>query len=432
MENKTHRIGFVGLGFAGFPMACLFSKKFDIVGYDLSQRRIAELRSGIDHCGDVDDADIQAMLDKGTLLTTNIDDLKDCDIFIVTVPTPVDAALQPDLSYLTLACREIGSILKKGDIVVFASTVYPGATEEVCVPILEEVSGLRYNEDFFVGYAPERINPGDREHTVENTVKITAGSTPVAAKEVHKIYADVLGPELTYPVSSIKVAEACKIVENTQRDINVAFINEVSMLLRALNVDTNEVIDAMNTKWNALGFRPGLVGGHCIGVDPYYLTVKAKDVGVPTPIMSTSRNTNNAMAPYVVDKIYSSLKRRLGDKVSKAKVLILGFTFKENVPDIRNTKILDIYKDLKKFIPNVTIFDPVADSEMVKNIYRLKISTSLSQISRHKYDAIVLCVAHDILRSFDLESHLTANGFVYDLKGFFDRSAHPSVNIERI
>lgn len=413
-------------------MACLFSKKFDIVGYDLSQRRIAELRSGIDHCGDVDDADIQAMLDKGTLLTTNIEDLKDCDIFIVTVPTPVDAALQPDLSYLTLACREIGSILKKGDIVVFASTVYPGATEEVCVPILEEVSGLRYNEDFFVGYAPERINPGDREHTVENTVKITAGSTPLAAEKVHKIYADVLGPELTYPVSSIKVAEACKIVENTQRDINVAFINEVSMLLRALNVDTNEVIDAMNTKWNALGFRPGLVGGHCIGVDPYYLTVKAKDVGVPTPIMSTSRNTNNAMASYVVDKIYSSLKRRLGDKVSKAKVLILGFTFKENVPDIRNTKVLDIYKDLKKFTPNVTIFDPVADSEMVKNIYGLKISTSLSQISRHKYDAIVLCVAHDILRSFDLESHLTSNGFVYDLKGFFDRSAHPSVSIERI
>ena len=420
------------MGFAGFPMACIFSKKYEIVGYDLSQRRIAELQSGIDHCGDVADADIKAMLDKGTLLTSDINDLRPCDIIIVTVPTPVDANLQPDLYDLTLACREVGSGIKKNDIVVFASTVYPGATEDVCVPILEQASGLHYNQDFFVGYAPERINPGDRLHTVENTVKITSGSTPEAARVVNEVYAEVLGQDMTYPVSSIKVAEACKIVENTQRDVNVAFINEVARLLRVLNIDTNEVIDAMNTKWNALGFRPGLVGGHCIGVDPYYLTVKAKEVNVDTPIMSTARLTNNSMSAYVVDSVRRVLKDRLGDNIAKAKILILGFTFKENVPDVRNTKVVEIYTGLKKVTPTVTIYDPVADREMVKNIYHLKIAPSIAQIARNKYDAIVLCVAHDDFRDFDLASHLTPSGFVYDLKGFYNPSQYPKIYFERI
>ena len=432
METKDRKVGFIGLGYAGFPMACLFSKKFDVVGFDLSKRRVAELKSGIDHCGDVPKEEISKMLSKGTVITNNINDLKDCNFYIVAVPTPVDRHHKPDVSYIASASREVGNVLKKGDIVVFESTVYPGATEEICVPVLEEVSGLKFNKDFFVGYSPERINPGDKEHRVDNTVKVTSGSTPETAEIVNNVYSQVLGDEHTYSVSSLKIAEACKVVENAQRDVNIAFINEIAKVLNAFDIDTNEVIDAMDTKWNALGFRPGLVGGHCIGVDPYYLIDKAKDCEVSTKLMTTARRINNSMAQYVVNNVVKLLHEKLGSDISEAKILILGFSFKENCPDIRNTKVFDVYKKLKQITPDVTIYDPMVDEELVRNLYKITIATSPRQIEKNKYDAIVLCVAHDIFRDFNACDHCTENGFVYDIKGIFPKECNKELEIERI
>lgn len=432
MDNKEYKIGFVGLGYAGFPMACLFSRKYPVVGFDLSHRRVAELNSCVDHCGDVSKEEIEEMLKNGTELTSNMVDLQDCNVFIVAVPTPVDRCNRPDVSFIASASREVGSVLKKGDIVIYESTVYPGATEEICVPVLEETSGLKYNEDFFVGYSPERINPGDKVNTPGNVVKVTSGSTPEAAKIINTLYANVLGKELTFPVSSIKVAEACKVVENAQRDVNIAFINETAKLLNSLGIDTNEVVDAMNTKWNALDFRPGLVGGHCIGVDPYYLIERGKLQGVDTKLMTSARKINNSMADYVVDKVVEKLHEHLGEDISEAKVLILGFSFKEDCPDVRNSKIFDVYKGLKRFTDHVSIYDPVVDNELVRNLYGIGINTLYRQISRNKYDAVVLCVAHQAFKNLNLKQLCSEKGFVYDIKGFFQKKSSKCVKIERI
>ena len=432
MNQNNYKIGFVGLGYAGFPMACIFASKYPVVGFDLSRRRVAELNSGVDHCGDVSREEIDSMFVNGAVLTSNIADLQDCNVFIVAVPTPVDKTNRPDVSFISSASREVGSVLKKGDIVIYESTVYPGATEEICVPVLEETSGLKYNEDFFVGYSPERINPGDKIHTPRNVVKVTSGSTPESAKIINDIYANVLGRDLVFPVSSIKVAEACKVVENAQRDVNIAFINETAKVLNSLGIDTNEVVDAMNTKWNSLGFRPGFVGGHCIGVDPYYLIDRAKIHGVETRLMNTARRINNSMAEYVVDKVVDKLHDRFGEDISATKVLILGFSFKENCPDVRNTKIYDVYRMMKQHTEHVTIYDPVVDSELVRNLYELTISTIPRQISRSRYDAILLCVAHNVFRNLNLKQLLTEKGFVYDIKGFFPRKSCKSLIVERI
>ena len=432
MTDKNFKIGFVGLGYAGFPMACLFSSKYPVVGFDLSKNRIAELKSGLDHCGDVSPAEIKTMFLNGASLTSNISDLQDCNVFIIVVPTPVDKNNKPDVSYIASASREVGGVLKKGDIVIYESTVYPGATEEVCVPLLEKTSGLKFNEDFFVGYSPERINPGDKKNTPHNVVKVTSGSTPEAAKTINDIYANVLGKELTFLASSIKVAEACKVVENAQRDVNIAFINEIAKVLNSMGIDTNEVVDAMNTKWNALGFRPGFVGGHCIGVDPYYLIDRAQINNVDTHLMSTAREINNTMADFVVDKVVDKLHERLGDDIQKAKVLILGFSFKENCPDVRNTKIYDVYRLMKEYTDDVTVYDPVVDSELVQNLYNIPINTLPSQISRYKYDAVLLCVPHKAFKHLNIKKLCSNNGFVYDFKGFFPEKASKAVELERI
>lgn len=432
MNNKDIKVGFIGLGYAGFPMATLFALKFKVVGFDLSKRRIAELNSGVDHCGDVSTKEIKQMLDNGALLTTNIHDLQDCNVFVVTVPTPVDKNNKPDTSYISAASCEVGTVLKKGDIVIYESTVYPGATEEVCVPMLEKISGLKFNEDFFVGYSPERINPGDKIHTPANVVKVTSGSTPEAAKKINDIYSEVLGKELTHPVSSIKVAEACKIVENAQRDVNIAFVNETAKLLNSMGIDTNEVVDAMNTKWNALDFRPGFVGGHCIGVDPYYLIDLAKKKGIETKLISTARRVNNSMAEFVANKVASSLKERLGDKIGDARILILGFSFKENCPDIRNSKIFDVYKALLQHTRHVTIYDPEVDVELVRNMYGIGIATIPRQIIKKKYDAVVMCVPHRAFKNLDIKELCKEGGFVYDTRGFYPSADYKDLEIERL
>ena len=417
------KIGFIGLGYAGFPMACLFSRRYKVVGFDLSESRIAELKSAFDHCGDVNSQAIQEMVMRGGEFTSNLEDLRPCNFYVIVVPTPVDKNFRPDISYIKAASYEVGSVLNKGDIVVFESTVYPGATEEICVPAIEAASGLKYNEDFYVGYSPERINPGDRLHTPDNVVKVTSGSTPEAAAFIDKVYASVLGEGRTWQASCIRVAEAAKIVENTQRDVNIAFMNEIAQIMNALDIDTNEVIDAMSTKWNALGFRPGLVGGHCIGVDPYYLIERASTKGISASLMTMARSVNNAMPGYVTEHIIQSLETVGGVKVGKSRILLLGFTFKENCPDIRNTRVVDIYRLLRGYASTVTIYDPRVDKELAERIYGIDVCTSESELGTNEYDAIVLCVAHDEFRDFDFSRHGASHTVVYDVKGFLPRDA---------
>lgn len=432
VNTNNLKIGVIGLGYAGFPMASLLSRKHRVVGFDISSRRVSELSQGIDRCNEVDSADIRRMLASGSVITTDLEQLRDCNFYIVVVPTPVDKDLKPDTSCIISASREVAQVLKPGDIVVYESTVYPGATEEICAPILEKESGLKYNTDFFIGYSPERINPGDKIHRHYNTVKITSGSTPQAARTINDLYVSVLGADNTYPVSSIKVAEACKVVENAQRDINIAFINEITQTLNALNIDTNEVIDAMNTKWNALGFRPGFVGGHCIGIDTYYLIECAKHNNIDTNILVTARSVNESMPQFVVDKVIDTLTTSTSTPVYNANILLLGFTFKENCPDVRNTKVVNIYNAFKQHTPNVTIFDPWANSDTTQNIYGIPVATQQDELSGHRYDAIVLCVAHNCFKHLDLQQLLTDNGFVFDVKGFFPHTGDHTFNIHRI
>ena len=430
IESKI-KIGILGLGYAGFPIACLFSQKYDVVGFDISAARVAELNAGKDHCGDVSGEEIRAMLDRGAILTTDIEALRPCNFYVIVVPTPVDKHYRPDVSFLKTASREVGSVLGKGDVVVFESTVYPGATEEICIPAIEDASGLICNQDFFVGYSPERINPGDKLHTPGNVVKVTSGSTPEAAAYIDEVYASVLGKDHTWRASSIRVAEASKVIENTQRDVNIAFMNEVAQILNAFDIDTNEVIDAMDTKWNALGFRPGLVGGHCIGVDPYYLIERAATKGISAGLMSLARTINNSMPGFVTEKVMQLLKMH-GKDTSKSSVLLLGFTFKENCPDIRNTKISDIYRLLKDYTDDITIYDPWVDSELAQSTYGYAPCTQIEQLGDRKYDAIILCVAHDCFASFDLEKYGAPGGVIYDVKGFFAKAGIDSDIIEEI
>ena len=411
---KSYKIGIIGLGYVGFPLACLFAKKYPTVGYDPYQERVARLSEGVDVTNEISTEVIQARLSTHLRCTANPDELRDCNVYIVAVPTPIDLYQQPDLTALREASSTVGSLLKQGDIVIYESTVYPGVTEEVCVPILEQTSGLTFNIDFYVGYSPERINPGDKQHTVENICKITSGSTPEIAREIDALYNTVLTGG-TYLASSIKVAEAAKVIENAQRDVNIAFMNEIAKIFNILDIDTNAVIDAASSKWNFLPFRPGLVGGHCIGVDPYYLIQKAKLHGVSPRLMMEARKTNDLMGGYIAYQIINQLCLR-GLPVKDSKVLLLGFTFKENCPDTRNTKVVDIYRTLQHFTDNITVYDPFANAERVAEEYGLTLTTELAQLPTEN-DVVVLCVPHQCILQTDVYQYLKPEGIIYDVKG---------------
>ena len=418
--NTEKRIGVIGLGYVGFPLACLFAKKYQVIGYDINERRINEINAGIDSTNEVTPEALKNALANGMVCTNKIDDLKVCNMYVVAIPTPVDDFYNPELMPLKSASVVVGEVLKKGDYVVYESTVYPGVTEEVCAPILEEVSGLKLNEDFFLGYSPERINPGDKEHTVENIPKITSGSTPEAAEVIDELYNSVL-LNGTHRAPSIKVAEAAKILENTQRDVNIAFMNEVAIVFNALGIDTTDVLEAAGTKWNFLKFSPGLVGGHCISVDPYYLIQRATSRGVVPRIMMEARRLNNTMGNYVAERVVRCLN--LHDiSAHNAKFLLLGFTFKENCPDIRNTKVVDIYNSLKAYSSDIRIYDPWVSKESALHEYGVEVSTDERDIERGEYDAVIYCVKHDCFNSLGLESLHKPNGVFYDVKGVLDKN----------
>ncbi len=418
--NTEKRIGVIGLGYVGFPLACLFAKKYQVIGYDINERRINEINAGIDSTNEVTPEALKNALANGMVCTNKIDDLRVCNMYVVAIPTPVDDFYNPELMPLKNASVVVGEVLKKGDYVIYESTVYPGVTEEICAPILEEVSGLKLNEDFFLGYSPERINPGDKEHTVENIPKITSGSTPEAAEVIDELYNSVL-LNGTHRAPTIKVAEAAKILENTQRDVNIAFMNEIAIVFNALGIDTTDVLEAAGTKWNFLKFSPGLVGGHCISVDPYYLIQRATSRGVVPRIMMEARRLNNTMGNYVAERVVRCLN--LHDiSAHNAKFLLLGFTFKENCPDIRNTKVVDIYNSLKAYSSNILIYDPWVSKEAAKHEYGVEVSTDERDIERGEYDAAIYCVKHDCFNSLGLDTLHKPNGVFYDVKGVLDRS----------
>lgn len=407
-----YKIGIIGLGYVGLPLACLFAKQYQVIGYDLNTGRCEALNKGLDATGEISSERLLALLNGNLRCSSELSDLADCNIYVVTVPTPVDGNNNPDLLPLEKASQSIGSVLKKGDVVIYESTVYPGVTEEVCVPVLVKSSGLQYNADFFVGYSPERINPGDKEHTVEKIKKVTSGSTPETAALVDSLYSSVL-ENGTHPVSSIKVAEAAKVVENTQRDVNIAFMNELSKIFNAMNIDTAEVLRAAGTKWNFIHMKPGLVGGHCIGVDPYYLVQRAQNYGVQPRVIMESRKINDSMGQYVADSIVK--KMVLNDiPVRQSRILLLGITFKGNCPDIRNTKVVDIYTSLREYTDNIVVYDPWASAENVKNEYGILLSENAPQ-SGDNYDAVVLCVAHREFLQMNLHDFMAPGGITYDV-----------------
>lgn len=408
------KIGIIGLGYVGLPLAVEFGKVMDVVGFDINKERIAELKKGHDRTREVEDHELKA----ATKLTFSHDlnDLKSVNYFIVTVPTPVDEYRKPDLRPLQSASKTVGSVIKKGDIVIYESTVYPGCTEEDCVPIIEQVSGLKYNVDFFCGYSPERINPGDKLHRVTTIKKVTSGSNPEVAEKVDQLYRKVIQAG-THKASSIRVAEAAKVIENAQRDINIAFVNELALIFDKMGIDTHEVLEAAGTKWNFLPFKPGLVGGHCIGVDPYYLTYKAESMGYHPEVILAGRRINDNMGAHIAgNAIKLMAKNQL--PVYGADVLVMGITFKENCPDIRNSKVVDVINELKSYGTNVDIYDPQADNEEVKHEYGLSLVNKLSK----KYHAIVLAVGHDEFKSLDWSVIKQSNTVVYDVKGFLDKS----------
>ena len=416
MEQKV-TIGIIGLGYVGLPLACLFARKYEVVGFDVKRNRIDELNSGSDTTMEIGAETLRKALDGNLTCTADRQELKRCNVYIVTVPTPVDEYNAPDLTYLKEASRLVGGVLKEGDVVVYESTVYPGVTEEVCVPVIEEVSGLAYNRDFFAGYSPERISPGDKERTVENIRKITSGSTPETARFVDGLYGSVLSGG-TFPVSSIRVAEAAKIIENTQRDVNIALMNEIAVILNTMGIDTNEVIDAAATKWNFMPFRPGLVGGHCISVDPYYLIQKARMNGLIPRLMTEARLVNESMGGYVANAVMRCMmQNRVNAK--DADILMLGFTFKENCPDFRNTKVIEIYKHLSEYTGRITVFDPWVDRRAVWDCYGIDVETDPALLQGRIFDAVVHCVSHDCFRRMDLRS-LCPQGIIYDVKGTLD------------
>lgn len=412
------KIGVIGLGYVGLPLARLFSTKYQTVGFDLNQQRVDTLMRGHDATLEVSDELLQdAIKNHGFVCTTDIEAIRDCNFYIVAVPTPVDANNRPDLRPLLGASETIGKVIKKGDIVVYESTVYPGVTEEECLPVVERVSGLVYNKDFFAGYSPERINPGDKQHTVEKIRKVTSGSTPEVADIVDGVYNSVL-VNGTHKAPSIRVAEASKIIENSQRDVNIAFMNELAKVFNAMGIDTHDVLDAAASKWNFIKMTPGLVGGHCISVDPYYLIQKAQVYGVLPRIMSNARRLNDGMGDYVANQVIKLMNKK-GVLVKDAKFLLLGVTFKENCPDIRNTKVMDIYHTLSEYSNNITICDPWANPERVKKEYGVQIKGS---IPNETFDAIVLCVAHKEFIEADINKLRNHHSIVYDVKGVLDRN----------
>lgn len=410
--NST--IAIIGLGYVGLPLGIEFSKKYKVIGFDIFEKRIHELKTAHDRTLEVNSEDLKKAMKNQMVFTSDIKDLKKANIYIVTVPTPIDKSKQPDLTPLIKASQSVGSVLKKNDIVIYESTVYPGATEEVCVPILEKFSNLKFNKDFFCGYSPERINPGDKEHTVSKILKVTSGSTPKIAKKVDELYKSIITAG-TFKAKSIKVAEAAKVIENTQRDINIAFINELAMIFNKMNIDTQAVLEAAKTKWNFLPFSPGLVGGHCIGVDPYYLTHKAQSLGFHPKMILAGRRINDNMGSYVASQI---IKLMIKNKktILNSKVLILGITFKENCPDIRNSKVIDVIHELKEFGCKVHVVDPWADKEEVQTIYSFDLK-DIKRIKIEDYDCVVLAVSHKEFKDLSIKKPL-----VYDIKSFFKKS----------
>ncbi len=404
----NNNIAVIGLGYVGLPLAVEFGKKLNTIGFDINLDRIQELKNGYDRTLEVDEANLKSSTQLS--FTNDLEQLKQANFFIITVPTPIDKNRRPDLTPLKKASETVGKVLKKGDIVVYESTVYPGCTEEDCVPILERVSGLKFNVDFFCGYSPERINPGDKVHTVTKILKITSGSTPETAETVNQVYLSIIEAG-TYKAPSIKVAEAAKVIENCQRDINIAFVNELSLIFERMNIDTIQVLEAAGTKWNFLPFRPGLVGGHCIGVDPYYLTYKAEELGYHPEVILSGRRINDNMGAWVANKVVKLLIHK-GHTVNKSNVLMLGMTFKENCPDIRNSKVIDIIHELKEFGTNVEIYDPWADNEEVKHEYGVELIKNIDK----KYDAVVLAVAHDEFETFDLSKISHDTTVIFDVK----------------
>jgi UDP-N-acetyl-D-galactosamine dehydrogenase len=409
------KIGIIGLGYVGLPLAVAFGKKREVIGFDINEKRIGELRKGHDHTLEVTPEDLKAA--GGLTFTSSIEDLSQVSIFIVTVPTPIDRYKNPDLTPLISASRAIGKVLSAGDIVIYESTVFPGCTEEVCVPVLEEVSGLKYNEDFFCGYSPERINPGDKVHRLETIKKVTSGSTPEIAEKVDALYRSVVTAG-THLASSIKVAEAAKVIENSQRDLNIAFVNELALIFGKMNIDTHEVLEAAGTKWNFLPFRPGLVGGHCIGVDPYYLTYKAESIGYNPEVILAGRRINDNMGLHVANEVIKLMARK-DNPINNSRILILGITFKENCPDIRNSKVIDVIRELESFGAQLDVYDPMADEDEVKHEYDLQLVTSLS---KEGYHGIVLAVGHAEFENIDLASISNDKTVVYDIKGFWDKN----------
>ena len=415
--NET-KIAVIGLGYVGLPLARLFSTKYPTVGYDMSQKRVDRLMQGHDDTLEVSDNLLSEAISNGFKCTSNLDEIKDCNLYIVAVPTPVDTYNHPDLKPLIGASETVGKVISKGDVVVYESTVYPGVTEEECLPVVERVSGLVFNTDFYAGYSPERINPGDKEHTVEKIKKVTSGSTPEIADYVDAVYNSVL-VNGTHKASSIKVAEASKIIENSQRDVNIAFMNELAKIFNAMNIDTHDVLAAAGSKWNFIKMSPGLVGGHCISVDPYYLIQKAQVYGVMPRMMTNARQLNDGMGDYVGAQVIKLMNKK-GILVKDAKILILGITFKENCPDIRNTKVVDIYHTLSEYTNNITIFDPWANKENVNKAYGIDITNVMP--SENDFDVILLAVSHKDFLTLDLRSSLNKNGIIYDVKGVLDRN----------
>lgn len=416
-QMKEIKICVIGLGYVGLPLARLFSTKYKTVGYDMNKERVDALMAGHDSTLEVSDELLQSAIKNGLFCTADIEQIRDCNFYVVAVPTPVDRDNRPDLTPLYGASTTVGKVISKGDIVVYESTVYPGVTEDECIPVVEKVSGLKFNEDFYAGYSPERINPGDKVHTVEHIKKVTSGSTPEIGKIINEVYGSVITAG-THLAPSIKVAEAAKVIENSQRDINIAFVNELSKIFNLMGIDTEDVLEAASTKWNFLPFKPGLVGGHCIGVDPYYLAQCAQRYGYNPEIILSGRRMNDSMGGYVANETIKLMLKK-GIQVIDSNILLLGFTFKENCPDVRNTKVIDIYKALKEYNVNITVYDPWVNTEIAKQEYGINITNELPQ---DKYDAAILAVAHKKFEDLDVRSLLEDRHVIFDVKAFLDRS----------
>jgi len=425
---KKTKIAIIGLGYVGLPLAVEFAKKYQVIGFDINTKRINELRENNDFTLETSSEDLESVnvaslnnlknASTGLWLTDNLSDIKSANFYVITVPTPVDKSNRPDLTPLYKASETVGSVLAKDDVVVYESTVFPGATEDECIPILEKVSGLVFNKDFYAGYSPERINPGDKEHTVTKILKITSGSTPEIAQYIDEVYQSIIVAG-THLAPSIKVAEAAKVIENSQRDINIAFVNELAKIFRLMDIDTNDVLEAAGTKWNFLPFRPGLVGGHCIGVDPYYLAQKAMELGYNPEIILAGRRLNDSMGPFVSQETVKMMIKK-GIPIKDANVLVLGITFKEDCPDIRNSRAIDIVRELESFEVNVDVFDPWANSAEVKLEYNIDLITSKEKI-RKKYDGIILAVSHKEFITLDLSNYVEENHVIFDVKSILPK-----------